>query len=172
MCVDSIISHSPAGLSVGTKSSLVSRTHWSFRSTLTHTVTVCVWVCVFYDQALLLDILFTSGERLPCSKCFQMFSPVMSRVNIEWGFRGSLYSQWSPHVWANTSPLCPFSACRNTLSRFLSPSLQMYQCNTTWYWSQNSTCLDTLLVKLNVQFFSEPSFLNVAKQTRWVSVLS
>lgn len=27
MCVDSIISHSPAGLSVGTESSLVSRTH-------------------------------------------------------------------------------------------------------------------------------------------------
>lgn len=51
MYVDIIISHSPAGLSVGTKSSLLSRTCWSLRATPHETQCYCVfrlWLLVLY----------------------------------------------------------------------------------------------------------------------------
>lgn len=110
---------SPAGLYVGTKSSLLSRVHWSSRPT-SHERRCN---CVFHYQALLLA-LRAGGERLPCEVFKSLFrgnEPCKQR-DVSEGLRAQ---SGVLMVLPNTSPLCPVPACwENFMCFFLFPLLE------------------------------------------------
>lgn len=109
MCVDSIISHSPAGLSVGTKSSLLSRTCWSLSAAHCTRHSVCVsWSGSITSSSqtcfsrVVKDYLVAKGFRSflcnePCKQRVRFQRASVLRVESLWFYQTCLHSvQFQP----------------------------------------------------------------------------